>query len=177
MENHISLLFHLLPNQVDLCQLGSVKIHYNIYKAGAISSGQRLSSWRDFWGEISLGEKNGGVIAVDKIAVGGHNLATRPSLIHLWMTLVLLFALEHHRQHHHLLGVHLFPALLLQQRLSSGRDFWAGITVGEKMWARLLWIRWQWADLIWQPGIPWYFFEWLWCFCLPLNIINSITSF
>ena len=110
MENHISLLFHLLLNKVDLCQLGSVKIHYNIYKAGAISSGQRLSSWRDFWGGITVGEKmspslpspaastapliwarflgrnhcgreNVGEIAVDKIAVGGLNLATRPSLI------------------------------------------------------------------------------------------------
>ena len=81
MENHISLLFHLLLNKVDLCQLGSVKIHYNIHKTGAISSGQRLSSWRDFWGEISLGEKNGVEIAVDKIAVGRLNLATRPSLI------------------------------------------------------------------------------------------------
>ena len=32
-------------------------------------------------GGITVGEKNVGEIAVDKIAVGGLNLATRPSLI------------------------------------------------------------------------------------------------
>ena len=38
------------------------------------------------------------------------------------MALVLLLALEHHQQHHLLIGVHLFPALLLQQHLH--KEIW-----------------------------------------------------
>ena len=40
--------------------------------------------------------------------------------IHLPVALVLLLALEHHQQHHLLLGVHLLQALLLQQQLQKG---------------------------------------------------------
>ena len=58
-------------------------------------------------------------MAVDKIAVGELNLATRPSLILLGVARVLLLAIEYHQQHHLLIGVHLFPALLLQQHLQK----------------------------------------------------------
>ena len=40
--------------------------------------------------------------------------------IHLPVALVLLLALEHHQQHHLLLGVHLLQDLLLQQHLQKG---------------------------------------------------------
>ena len=57
MEHRISLLFPPLPNQVGLCQLGGVKVPDNVNKAGDISSGQRLYSWRDYCGRAYFGDQ------------------------------------------------------------------------------------------------------------------------
>ena len=78
--------------------------------------------WARFLGRNHCGRENVDEIAVDKMAVGGLNLATRPSLILLGVARVLLLAIEYHQQHHLLIGVHLFPALLLQQHLQ--KEIW-----------------------------------------------------